>query len=181
MRCPECGTDNPEGVAICENCVAPLTAYAGHVTGEASEVTLAKLARASYRPPVIPLMAAFDVLVALVGPVWAVIGRFMARPEVNSEGTNYAGAAFNAVGTAFLAVVMIPLALALWAAAFGTIAQRSWGWWASLGVLAAVLLGVLTRFLSVGVLKYPVLVVDLALIVLWLQHSVREWYGLVHY
>src|SRR5216110_3165259 len=118
MRCPECGTDNVEGAAICANCVAPLTAYAGHVTGEASEATLAKLARAYYRPPVIPIVAIFDVVAALTGPVWAIVGRFMARPQVNSEGTNYAGAAFNAVGTAFLAIFMVPLALGLWAAAF---------------------------------------------------------------
>jgi hypothetical protein len=158
--------------------VAPLTAYAGHVTGEASNITLAKLARVSYRPPVIPVMAAFDVLVALVGPIWAVIGRFMARPQVNAEGTNYAGAAFNAVGIAFMAIFMIPLALALWAAAFGTIAQRTWGWYASLGVIVAVFLGIFTGFLSVGLLRYPILIANIILAILWLQHSVREWYGL---
>lgn len=182
MRCPECGTDNEESAAICANCVAPLTAYAGgYVAGMASDATLAKLQRLNYRPPVIPVMAAFDVLVALVGPVWAILGRFMARPEVNSEGTNYAGAAFNAVGIALLAVFMVPLALALWATAFGTITQRAWGWYGSLVVLAAVLLGSFTGFLSLGFLKYPILVADIVLAIMWLQHSVREWYGLVHY
>lgn len=176
MRCPECNLDNEEGAAFCANCVAPLTAYGGQITGLVSDETLAKLARLRIRPPAVPIMTAFNVLVALMWPLATLLSRISSRPQVNAEGTNYAGAAFGAVGVAFLAMFMIPLGIALLVAAFGTWTQRSWGWYASAGTLGVIGAISIMGFIG-GPLRFVTIAVCIVLAILWFHRDVREWYG----
>src|SRR2546423_2474668 len=108
MRCPECLNETPEGQAFCEVCAAPLTGYSAAVPGEASAVTLRKLARISARPAIIPVMAAFIAAIAVFGPFGALLAKYNSRPTINAEGTNYLSPAFSAVGTALAAMIFIP-------------------------------------------------------------------------
>src|SRR5215212_9545585 len=119
MRCPHCETPNEEGVAICENCGTPLTVYGRQFTGEVSEAARERAAKLNVRPPVVPIMAAFCALVAVAGPFWSVLSRFMGRAQVNAESTNYVGAAFGAVGIALAALVMVPLGVAILVVSWG--------------------------------------------------------------
>ncbi len=177
MRCPHCSNENEEGAAVCEYCDTPLTAYGGQLTGLVSASTLAKAAKLAVRPPVIPIMAGLDVFLAIFGPVAAVLGKFSSRPQTNAEGTNYMGAAFGAVGVAFTAMVLVPVALALLVIAWGTITQKSWAWAANIGVLG-VLIFLGNFLLPWGTFGLIIRVVaGVALGVLWIKNETREWYG----
>jgi hypothetical protein len=177
MRCPHCELQNEDGAAFCERCGTPLTAYGGQITGEVSEATRAKAAKLTVRPQIVPIMAAFCALLALVGPVWSLVARITTRPTMNAEGTNYAGAAFGAVGIAFAAMVLVPVALALLVVASGILTQRTWAWGAAAVVLAAGVLAALGGYLGIGLLKFVVLIGAVALAALWFRKDAREWYG----
>src|SRR5207237_9316352 len=140
--------EHEECASVCAFCGEPFTAYAGQLTGEASEATLAKLRRLSYRPPVISAVAGLDVLLAVFGPFGAVLGRYANRTVTNAEGTNYAGAAFGAVGIAFMALFMVPLGLALLYVAWVTWTRGSWAWSANVIVLAGTVLLALSGLLT---------------------------------
>ena len=177
MRCPHCAEDNPEGVAVCLSCGTSLTAYGGQVMGGGSEVTRAKLARIAVRPAVVPVMAAFIALVAVAGPLWSVLSRFLSRPEINREGTNYVGAAFGAVGVALVALFLVPLAVAILVVAWGILTQRTWAWGAGVLVLAGTFMAGIVGYFFGPPLKYVVMVVCIALTVMWFRNDAREWYG----
>ena len=178
MRCPHCATDNEEGAAVCENCDTPLTAYGGQVTGAVSEATLRKLERLAVRPPVVPMAAALDVLLVVVGPLWTLVGRFAARPAVNAEGTNYAGAAFGAVGVLFSAIVLVPVAVALAVVAWGVMAHRTWAWTAQAFLLLVVAVIGLTGWLVPSLFLRLLLSAGAAVVgYLWVKEDARQWYG----
>ena len=178
MRCPHCDLDNPDDRALCMNCDSPLTAYAAQGTGEVSEATRAKLARISSQPAIVPAVITLDVLLALFGPFAAVLGKFAARTVTNSEGTNYAGAAFGAVGIAFTALLMVPLGLFLLYIAWITWARGSWAWQANSVVLCGTAILSLTGFLGFAMFVRIVLAAACAIAAyLWFQPDAREWYG----
>jgi hypothetical protein len=176
LRCPHCAVDNDEGLAICRNCNTPLTGYAGNVLGYVSAETLAKAAKLRVRPHAVPVMVIYAVLIALFGPIGAVLSKIAGRSNLNAEGTNYMGPAFSAVGIAFTAMFMIPLAGAILFVAWGVWAQRTWAWTAGaflLGIIA--LLGVTGM---VGGLTRIIAVVSAVIIgILWFQRDCREWFG----
>jgi hypothetical protein len=132
----------------------------------------------SHRPAIVPAMIAFDVLIAVFGPLASLIGRFTARPVTNAEGTNYASAAFGTVGVALAALVMAPLALALLYIAWATWARASWAWWANVVILAGLALGAFTGFIG-GVLFLRLAIVGacVAAGAFWVRTDAREWYG----
>jgi hypothetical protein len=165
------------GAAVCENCGTPLTAYGGQITGEVSTETRLKASRLAARPVIVPVMAGLDVLFAVFGPLAMVMGRFIGRTAVNTEGTNYLGAAFGAVGVAFVAMFMVPFAIALLVVAWGTIAQRSWAWPANILVLAAlVFLGGL--FLPLGTVGWVIRILLAAVLgFMWSREETRAWLG----
>lgn len=177
MRCGACGHDNEDGLAACSNCGLPLTAYGGQATGLAGEAIRAKLSRLTARPPIVPAMAAFDLLVALLGPVSSLLGRMAARPVTNPEGTNYISSAFGALGVAFAGAVLIPLALALVLIGWGTWTQRAWAWHANAAVLAGLAGMALLGIGVAGFLRVLLLFVCAPALILWLSQNVREWFG----
>ncbi len=160
------------------SCDTPLTAYSGMTTGEVSQETRVKAARLSLRPPIINVVAALDALFALFGPFAVVMGRFMARTVTNAEGTNYAGAAFGAVGIAFTAMVMLPFGGFLLYIAWLTWARGSWAWQANAIVLCGAALLALVGFLTPSFsLRLLVVAACAAAAWFWFQPDVREWYG----
>lgn len=178
MRCSHCDHDNPEGLARCEVCNTPLTAYSGQVTGEVNAVNLERLARMSIRPPIVPGMTGLLVAFAIFGPFAAVISRYLARTTTNVEGTNYASAAFGAVGIAFTALVMIPLGLFLLYMAWLTWTRGSWIWMANTILLGAVAFLSLTGFLtSIFILRVLLIALCGAAGYFWFRPETREWYG----
>jgi hypothetical protein len=178
MRCPHCDNENPEGAARCLNCDTPLTAYAGQATGEVSAATLQKLSRLSQQPPIVPIVVALDVLIAIFGPFGFVLSRFLSRTVTNAEGTNYLGAAFGAVGVAFTALLMVPLGLFLIYVAWLTWNRGSWAWLANAallcGMAALCLFGFFTPWVFFRLLG---LAVFAAAAWAWFRTDTREWFG----
>ena len=179
MRCPHCGEPNPEGVALCLNCASPLTPYAGHITGAVSEATRAKAARLRIPSGIVPVMAAFDVLLAVAGPFRIGLAGFFARPEVNPEGMDYMARAFGAVGAFVTAGIMIPVGIVLLIVAWATWTQRTWAWGANLGVLALVGIMAISGFISPALVRVIVLGFVIVLTMFWSGRTAREWYGAV--
>jgi len=178
MRCPKCDLDNEEGRAVCANCATPLTAYAGQVTGVVSEKTLARAARLAIRPPIVGVMAILDVLTAVFGPFAMLAAKFSARTTINTEGTNYIGTAFGAVGVAFAAALLIPLGLLLLILAGATWTQRPWAWTANAALLAAsVVLAALLFPNSPGQALLRIALSG-AVAYFWFQDDTKEWYGM---
>jgi hypothetical protein len=179
MHCPHCQAEIEEGQALCPSCDRPLTKYAGNITREVSDLTQARLARLSAKPPVIPVMAGVNVFLALFGPLWTVFKSLGARPTINAEGTNYLGTAFGGVGVFMTAIVLIPLAIAFCVVAWGILTQRTWAWTANLLVLGVFLLlgGALGSFLGLGSLVAARVVIVAVLAFLWFRPDVREWFG----
>jgi hypothetical protein len=177
MRCPHCELPNEEGVAVCQSCGMPLTVYGRQVTGEVSEATRAKIAQLAVRPAIVPVMAAFCAVAALFGPIWSILSRFFGRAQVNSEGTNYLGAAFGAVGIALAALVLVPLAIVMLVVSWGILTQRTWAWGAGLVVLIGALFAAFTNYFFAGPLKFVMIVAALAFSAMWFRKDAREWYG----
>ena len=176
MRCPYCATDNEEGLAICQNCNAPLTRYAGQVTGIVSKETLEKARRLRVRPQVIRLMVIYAVLTAIFGPIASLFDKIAGRSTLNSEGTNYMAPAFGAVNVAFAAMFMIPLAASILFLAWGVWAQRTWAWTGGAFLLGVVALMGLTGMVG-GMARIIAIVSAIALAALWFKRDCREWYG----
>lgn len=177
MRCKECGEDNDEGVAFCARCNTPFTAYGGQVTGMVSEATLAKAARLALRPPIIPFMAALDVLTAVFGPFAITLARSSARPVANAEGTNYVGVAFGALGAVFTAALLIPLGLVLLVTAWATWTQRTWAWTANAALLALSLVAALLAFSASPAEALVRIALSGAVAYFWFKPETKEWYG----
>src|SRR5262249_38154540 len=53
LRCPNCATDNDDGLALCQTCGTLLTSYAGQGVGYVTKETLEKAAKLRIRPPVV--------------------------------------------------------------------------------------------------------------------------------
>lgn len=172
MRCPNCETPNPDTDAYCISCGQPMNAYAsaGEV-GELGGKALARLAAVSVRPGIVRIAAVFDLVLVLLYPVWSIISRVSSRTQLNSETTNYVGAAFGAVNVAVTAMGMLPLAGALLWVGWASLNQRSWAWWANLGVFVWVAFAPSAapaplRFIAMG-----------AMVWFWVQPRTREWFG----
>jgi hypothetical protein len=178
MRCPHCDNENLEGAARCVKCDTPLTAYAGQSTGEVSSATLQKLDRLSDQPSIVPIVVALDALIAVCGPFGFVLSRFLTRTVTNAEGTNYVGAAFGAVGVAFVALLMVPLGLFLIYVAWATWNRASMAWLANAallcGMAALALFGFFTPWMFFRLLG---LVVFGAAAWYWLRSDTRDWFG----
>jgi hypothetical protein len=176
-QCPNCGAANSIDSALCENCRAPLTAYAGQLTGqgESAQGRLAgQVAQLETRPPGVVAMTVFDVLFAGFWPLRSVAGAFLAKPRLNAEGTNYLGAAFGTVGPVLAAIVLIPLALALFGLAWMTWTQRPWTWTANLAALGLFALLALLHFSPLSVVW---LAAAGALAYLWFRPETKAWFG----
>jgi hypothetical protein len=177
MRCPNCDTANDEGEAICANCAEPLTAYAGQVSGLVDDRTRARAQRLAVRPAVVVPMALLDLATAFLWPVATLMGMLRASPTLNAEGTNYMGHAFGALNVALNAAILVPVALALVAIAWGTWTQKSWAWPAN-AVLLGLLIASALLSLPAGVLWSLVRLAVLgAAAYHWFRPAARSWFG----
>ncbi len=177
MRCPQCQTEATEGLAFCEVCGAPLTAYGSPVPGVATTATLEKLARLRVRPAVIPWMAAFVAAAALFGPFAALLAKYNSRPTMNPEGTNYMTSAFSAVGITLAALVLVPIGLALLVTVWGVLTQRTWAWTAGFLVLLSVAAAGLTSAVPGPFLKAVLFTITASMAWFWFREDAKDWYG----
>lgn len=178
--CQECGTPNDIGRSVCINCGRPLTAY-GSQLGQPENYQgklNAQVAALETRPLAVTALTGFYGLMVLIGPLWAIVSAFSARPHLNVEGTNATAAAVGTIGPILSVLTMLPLAVGLGIMAWATWTQRTWAWTGGLIVLG--LFGVVT-ILHNGLLTVPTvfwLVVAGVLTALWIQKPVKAWYGL---
>lgn len=178
MRCKVCDTPNEEGRARCQNCDAPLTAYAGQVTGDYNPATAEKALQLSLRPPIVVVMAVLDGLTAIFGPFWLVAVKFLARPTAGEEGLNYIGAALSAVGVTLLAIFLIPLGLFLLYLAWATWTQRPWAWSANAVLLLVSALLAVLAFASSPIAALTRIGLSASVAFFWFKPETKDWYAI---
>jgi hypothetical protein len=177
MRCPSCGSDNPDGAALCSVCDQPLTAYSGQLTGEVSETSAERAAHLDTRPAAVKVVAALCALAALLGPFAAALRSLGSREALREDQLNYIGAAFGVVGVALSLAVLLPLGAAMLVVAWGVWSQKSWAWPAAAGIVG---LGIVSALVTVrgdvpqGLFRAAVFGVAAWL---WMRPEVRDWYG----
>lgn len=174
IQCPNCGTPNDTGAALCKACMTPLTAYAGELKGETYQGKLAKqVANLDTRPPAVIAMTALDIVFALFWPLRILVNSFAARPTTNAEGTNYVASSLGAIGPIFMAFLLIPAAIALGVMAWAGWTQRPWSWMINFGILIV--------FTLLNLRPSPAALFAVAAIVIgvfWMMPRTKEWYGL---
>jgi hypothetical protein len=179
ILCPHCGTDNEKGRSFCVNCQQPFTAYCAQLTGETYQGKLAeKAARLEGRPPVVAAMALFDLLFAVFGPLAFVVGGFLNRQQANSEGTNYIGAAFGGIVVFLWALILIPLALALFGLAWATWTQRPWAWRANAAGLCAIAVFAMATFASRPIMTFIWVGLACGFAYYWFKPEVKGWFAI---
>jgi hypothetical protein len=164
---------------MCENCNTPLTAYGGQVGQEENfkRRLATQVSALDVRPPAVIAMVVFYLLFTLFWPLRGVVSAFAARPHLNSEGTNYIGAAFGTLGPIFACVTLLPIAVLLCGLAYFTWAQRPWTWMAGLvGLGVAVVVTALQN--GLGALTILIGIVAVTIAVFWTQARTRAWFGL---
>lgn len=177
MRCPYCDAPNDEGAAICSQCAAPLTAYAGTALADADPArTAARAARLASRPPVAVVVAVADLLAALV-PVGVMLRVFRAAPSLSDDATNYLGHAFGGLRAVLTAAIMLPMAGALVLLAWGAMTQKPWAWTAQTGLLALIAVVSVVTLRANPAMSLIQLAVVAAAAWQWLHPEVRQWYG----
>lgn len=125
IQCPNCGTPNDTGAALCKACMNPLTAYSGQLKGETYQGRLVKqVAYLDTRPPAVIAMTVLDIVFALFWPLRMVFASFAARQTTNAEGTNYVASAFGTIGPILSAILLIPAAILLGVVAWAAWTQR---------------------------------------------------------
>ncbi len=179
QQCPNCGHVNDIGLAVCESCNSPMTAYGGQVTGEAYEGGRLKgqVAKLEVRPAAVTAIVVFDVLFALFWPFAYVIGGFLGVHGANSEGTNAMAAAVSWVPALFWAAVLVPSGIALLVLAWLAWSQRPIAWNVNLGVV--ILFGLLSLRAFPGPGFWIFLPVSIVLAALWLRSDTKAWYGMM--
>lgn len=179
-QCPNCGAVNDIGFSMCQQCLTPLTAYAGQLAGETYQGKLAAQVDAlNHRPLVVAALAVFNILLALSAVGYA-IGRILSTHH-QGEGA-YLANAFSSIGAFLVALVMVPIAIALVIHAVATWTQRTWTWNTNLALLAVFGLFQLTQFHTPGFGMHLLTVLLLALagvlVFLWYRPQTRAWFGL---
>jgi hypothetical protein len=160
--------------------MTPLTAYAGQLAGESYQGNLAAQVEAlNRRPPMVAVLAALNILVAIFALGYALHSILSTHHE--GEGA-YLANAFSAIGAFLVAIVLVPIAIALIIHAAATWTQRTWTWNSNLALLAVIGLFQLTQFRTPGLGIHLLAVFLLALVgmlaYLWSRPPTRAWFGL---
>lgn len=171
--------------ALCQQCLTPLTAYSGELTGENYQGALAGQVRdLNTRPRIVAIMAIFNVLIAIFVPLSIFIGSLPHAAEPSADGTYQAGlsTAFHAVGAGLTGLVMIPIAILLMWLAWATFSQRTWTWNANFVTVAVFGILMLTKFKIHSTGLHVVAVLSLigaaCLVYFWSRPTTRSWYGI---
>jgi hypothetical protein len=160
--------------------MTPLTAYAGQLAGETYQGKLASQVEAlDRRPLVVAVLAVLNILVALLALGYAIHSILSTHHEGEEA---YLANAFNAIGAFMIALVLVPIAIALIIHAAATWTQRTWTWNSNLAFLGVIGLFQLTQFRYPGFGIHLLAVILLALAgglaYLWFRPQTRAWYGL---
>jgi hypothetical protein len=170
---------------MCQQCLTPLTAYSGQLTGETYQGKLAaKVAALNTRPIPVIVMATFHMLFAIFVPIAIFISSLPGRASTNEDDLYQAhmSTAFHSIGAVVVGLVMIPLALALFWLAWATFTQQTWTYNASFAPLIVFVIMMCTKFgkpsqtlhiyAALGVLGTAVL------IFFWYRPATRDWFAL---
>jgi lysylphosphatidylglycerol synthetase-like protein (DUF2156 family) len=122
-------------------------------------------------------MIGFHIFMAVFVAFGRTVSMFLARTTVNTEGTNYIGAAFGGLAVTFAALVFIPAGVFMLVTAWGLHRQSLWAWTANLIVLGLTALLSLMGFFPGLLLKSAALGFCAVSGWFWLQEPVRDWYG----
>lgn len=178
IRCSDCKTLNDVDAAFCAQCAAPLSAYTREQTGAVDVVAKYKIARLDVRPRAVTLAVALDILLAIFGPLAYLMSKFMTRTTVNSDATNYLGAALGGVGLFITVIVVLPVALGMLYIAWNVWTQRPWGWLAQQVVSGLVVLAALTgKWPGVTGWRLFWLAATGILAAYWYRSETKAWYG----
>jgi hypothetical protein len=179
MRCPHCRETIEEGLAFCPLCAAPLSAYSDPLIEGRSAESIRKAQKLSVRPTgalLVPILIIFWVICC---PVATMMGMFLSRTHTNADGTNYLSASFSAVGVFLIALVLVPLSLALFWLAWGAWSQKPWAWYMSIAFL-----GILLLLLFMGYWPHALFwrwLWAAAVLVTgyhWVNNSTRAWFAI---
>ena len=177
-QCPHCGVVNDMSRALCSNCQSPLTAYGGQLNGVAYQGKLAAQAsQAAVRPAVVTAMTLFDILYAVFWPIAYVIGAYMGRAQLNTEGTNYVAAALGSLGPLFSALALLPIGAMLCFLAWSTWTQRTWAWTANAWTIGIFVLIVFMKH-QFSLFTFVCAGLAGALAYFWFLPRARAWFGL---
>lgn len=179
LQCKHCGEMNDSTTATCLNCHTPLTAYGGQVGQEENYVTRSdkQIEALAQRPPLVAAMTVFNVLFALVVPLWSTIAAWTTRPKVNEEGTNAIQSAAGTLVPIVYTLTLLPVAVILCIVAYFTWTQRLWAWTANAVVLGGMaLLAALLRGFSFSTLIW--MGISGVFAYLWFQKPVKAWFAL---
>lgn len=183
-QCPNCGAVNDISFSMCQQCLTPMTAYAGQLTGEGYPGKLAaQVASLNTRPPAVVAMTIFHVLFALL-PL-AAFAQFLPGPASASPDEGYQSSmssAFHVVAAVVAGFVMIPISGAVIWLAFATWTQRTWTYNAAFAPLTVLVIIMLTKFgqpsTPLHIVAGFMIAVVAALVFFWYRPSTRAWFGL---
>lgn len=185
VKCKACGADNDLSFSMCQQCLTPLTAYSGQVTGEHYEGKLSQQVKAlKVRPIAVGAMVAFHIAVAILIPLRVFLGFLPGKVSTDPDQLYQASlsSAFHSITAFVVGLVMIPLAGALGYLAWATWKQVTWSWNAAFASLAVGIIALGMQFkgpsTSVHVVVFCCLMATSALGLVWLQPKTKAWYGL---
>jgi hypothetical protein len=184
-KCPNCGTDNDISFALCQQCLTPLTAYAGQLNGEQYQGKLADQVKAlNVRPQTVTVAAVFDVLFSLGTPIAIFIHSLPHAVAADPDNTYQSSLsnAFGAVGAVITGLVAIPIAVAICIHAWHMYRQRTWCWSTQLALMGVFAIRSVLLFKQPDtmshVLAVSYLLFTAAFVGMWTRPSVKAWYGL---
>lgn len=184
-KCPNCGADNDISFSLCQQCMTPLTAYAGQLDGESYKGKLAtQVAALNQRPHSIVTMMVYHVLVAILIPLRIFVGSLPGKESADPDQVYQASmsTAFHSIGAVVVGLVMIPLAIALIYLAWGTWAQRTWAWNAAFAPLIVAVIMLVTNFhqpsVPLHIFSGFALAVSAVVIYMWYRPDTKSWFGL---
>lgn len=170
---------------MCQQCLTPLTAYAGQLSGENYQGRLAaQVASLNSRPKVVVVMTVFNVLLALFVPLLIFIGSLPGHASGNPDDAYQSGmsTAFHSIGAVVVGLVMIPMAGVLIWLATATYTQRTWTWNANFASLAVFVIVQLTKFRLHSTLPHVFAAASLiavaVVVYFWSRSETRSWFGL---
>ncbi len=183
-QCPNCGAVNDVSFSMCQQCLTPMTAYSGQITGESYQGKLAsQVAALNTRPMAVMAMVLFQLVFAIFPLV--VFAHYLPGPASANPDDAYQSSmssAFHVVSAVVAGFIMIPLAVLMVWVAWATWAQRTWTYNAVFAPLCVFVFIMITKFRLPSAPLHVFAGVSIAavavLVFFWFRPSTRAWYGL---
>jgi uncharacterized membrane protein len=169
---------------MCQQCLTPMTAYSGQLTGETYQGKLAgQVALLNTRPAAVTAMVIFQVLFAVFPLV--VFAHYLPGPANTNPDEAYQASmssAFHVISAVVAGFVMIPLSVVMLWVAWSTWAQRTWAYNAVFAPLSVFVIIMLTKFGQPSTTLHVVAGFSIAaiavLVFFWYRPTTRAWFGL---